>query len=454
MSHEIRTPMNAILGYTQLMQRLPELNGKLKNYTTIIARSGDHLLALINAILEMSKIEAGGVTLQTEDINLRALMKDIESMLKMRALEKGLTLAFDIRPRIPTVMHTDATKLRQVLVNIIGNAIKFTDQGGISIRSTVQSNDAQTVVVGIEIADTGSGIAEHEKSKVFDPFEQTESGHRKGGTGLGMVISREYARMMGGDLTFDSTLGKGTTFHFTFTAQRRQDMVSETAAVTAKSILDLAPGSAQPKILIVDDVDSNREILRLMMEGVGFTEIKEVEDGKKVQAMVKLWQPDIVLMDRRMPGMDGLQATRAIRELPEAQNTQVIMVTASAFEEDRQLAMASGADGFVSKPFRETEMLYELQRVFPAIVYRCEDKESVGIPAVTYNDNWRNDMADIDAGLANELIDLIECGNVVRFEQVIVERLSGSAPLLCRHLKTLAEQFDYKNILSVLKIAV
>ncbi|MGZ3159988.1 MAG: response regulator, partial [Burkholderiaceae bacterium] len=382
----------------------------------------------------------------------RALMKDIESMLKMRAAEKGLTLTFDISPNMPAVMHTDATKLRQILVNIVGNAIKFTDQGGICIRSAVQSDGAQTIVVGIEIADTGSGIADHEKSKVFDPFEQTESGHRKGGTGLGMAISRQYARMMGGDLTFDRTLGKGTTVHFTFAAQRRQDAVSETPTIPAESILDLAPGSAQPKILIVDDVESNRDILRLMLEDVGFTEIREVADGKEVQARVKLWQPDIVLMDRRMPGMDGLQATRAIRDLPEAQNTRVIMVTASAFEEDRQLAMESGVDGFVSKPFREAEMLQELQRVFPSIVYHSENKENAGILATAHNGDWKNDMTTMDATLADELIDLIECGNVVRFEQLIVERLSDSAPLLCRHLQMLAEQFDYKNIVNVLQV--
>jgi signal transduction histidine kinase/CheY-like chemotaxis protein len=451
MSHEIRTPMNAILGYTQLMQRLPELTGKLKNYTTIIARSGDHLLALINDILEMSKIEAGSITLQAEDVNLRGLMRDIESMLKMRATEKGLALAFDINPRVPMAMHTDATKLRQVLVNIIGNAIKFTDQGSIDIRAIVQSSDAQTVVVGIEISDTGSGIAEHEKSKVFDPFEQTESGHRKGGTGLGMAISREYARMMGGDLTFDSTPGKGTTVHFTFIAQQRQDNVNDTPTVAAKSIRDLAPDSAQPKILIVDDVESNREILRLLLKDVGFTEIQEVSDGKKVQAVVKLWQPDIVLMDRRMPGMDGLQATRVIRELPEAQNTRVIMVTASAFEEDRRLALASGADGFISKPFHASEILHELHRVFPAIVYRYEDISNTALPLSTGNHDWQADMAGMGAGLASELIDLIECGDIVRFEQVIAERLSDTAPLLCKHLQTLAAQFDYKNISAILQ---
>ncbi|MGZ3253064.1 MAG: response regulator, partial [Burkholderiaceae bacterium] len=161
-----------------------------------------------------------------------------------------------------------------------------------------------------------------------------------------------------------------------------------------------------------------------------------------------------VLMDRRMPGMDGLQATRLIRALPEAHHTRVIMVTASAFEEDRQLAMESGVDGFVSKPFREAEMLQELQRVFPSIVYHSENKENAGILATAHNGDWKNDMTTMDATLADELIDLIECGNVVRFEQLIVERLSDSAPLLCRHLQTLAEQFDYKNIVSVLQVAV
>ncbi|MGZ3254487.1 MAG: response regulator, partial [Burkholderiaceae bacterium] len=406
-------------------------------------------LALINDILEMSKIEAGSVTLQTEDIHLRALMKDIESMLKMRAAEKGLALTFDISSNIPAVMHTDATKLRQILVNIIGNAIKFTDQGRIDIRAAVQRNEAETIVVGIEIADTGAGIAEHEKSKVFDPFEQTESGHRKGGTGLGMAISRQYARMMGGDLTFDSTLGKGTIVHFTFTAQGRQNTVSEASTVAAESILDLAPGSALPKILIVDDVKSNCDILRLMLEDVGFTEIREVADGKEVQAMVKLWQPDIVLMDRRMPGMDGLQATRLIRALPEAHHTRVIMVTASAFEEDRQLAMESGVDGFVSKPFREAEMLQELQKVFSGIVYRYDDGKEPASAATS--EDWQAEAATLDPALIDALIELIECGDVVRFERLVAERLQQPVPDLCAHLQMLAQQFDYSSILVILK---
>jgi PAS domain S-box-containing protein len=452
MSHEIRTPMNAILGYTQLMQRLPELSGKLKNYTAVIARSSDHLLALINDILEMSKIEAGSISLQQEDLNLRSLMKDIESMLKMRASEKGLALEFDVSPRIPAIMHADATKLRQVLVNIIGNAIKFTDHGGIGIRAGVNSSDGQNVCVRIEIADTGPGIAEHEQAQVFDAFEQAESGRLKGGTGLGMAISRQYARMMGGDLTFDSTLGRGTTLHFTFVAQRRQGAALETPKLPARRIMKLAPASAQPRILIVDDVESNREILRLLLAEVGLAEIREVADGRVALELVEQWRPDVILMDRRMPGIDGLQLTRMIKGLPQASEIRIVMVTASAFAEDRQLAFDSGADGFVSKPFREQEILTEIKRVCPQVVYEYESVQSKTQTLIPDAD-CRHDVTGLEQTLVADLIGMIECGDVLRFENSIAQHLKASNPDLHDYLFQLAQKFDYDRIVAILRQA-
>ena len=455
MSHEIRTPMNAILGYAQLMQRLPDLTGNVKQYTGVIAQSGDHLLALINDVLEMSKIEAGGVTLQEEDFSLTALLRDVDSMLGMRAAEKGLLLAVDVDPRLPTQLYADATKLRQVVVNIIGNAIKFTDNGSIRVRVALQSVDAKHLTIAIDIADTGPGIAKEEQSKVFESFEQTATGIRKGGTGLGMAISRQYARLMQGDLHFDSVLGQGTTVHFTFVAQPSQGVAHPLRSKADQYVTRLAPHSAQPKILIVDDVESNRDVLRLMLESVGFHTLRELDDGTGVHAMVQEWHPDIILMDRRMPGMDGLEATRAVRALPDAKRIRILMVTASAFKEDAKTSVDSGIDGFISKPFLYEEVFSELKRVFPTLAYLYGSDSSGSMPALFSNgDDWKDEREQMDAQLAAELMELVERGDILRFEKMVAEQLGTHFPALHQHLQGLANRFDYSSIRTVLQPSI
>ncbi|CAN5485947.1 hypothetical protein BH11PSE11_BH11PSE11_29790 [soil metagenome] len=458
MSHEIRTPMNAIFGYIQLMQRMPEVQGKLRNYAAIIARSSDHLLALINDILEMSKIEAGGIALQESELNFRALVKDVESMLKMRAADKGLTLDFELDPRLPDQMRTDGTRLRQILVNIIGNAIKFSEVGGIEVHAGLDEENADTLRIQFDIRDSGPGIAEHEQSKVFGAFEQTESGHRKGGTGLGMAISRGYARMMGGDLTLDSEVGAGTEVHFSFVARRCRHLPEGLPLLPARRIIGLAPGSAQLKILIVDDVDSNRDILRQMLADIGLTETREAPGGDAMQQIITQWPPDLILMDRRMPGADGLQLTRLVKSLPHLDQTRVIMVSASAFEEDRKLAFTCGVDGFVCKPFRQDEILEEIRRVCPQVVYAREETDA------TESDELRSNKMDdsggcavlaaaLDRQLVSELVAMIECGDVLGFERSIAANLAASNPALHDYLLASAQRFDYARILATLSSA-
>ncbi|MBI1892227.1 MAG: response regulator [Burkholderiales bacterium] len=448
MSHEIRTPMNAILGYTQLMERMPELTGKLKDYAAVIARSGDHLMALINDVLEMSKIEAGGVTLSRDNFNIRAMLKDIDSMFKMRAFEKGLKLDFGIDDSVPENLCADATKVRQVLVNILGNAIKFTDDGGIKVAVSARKEEGPKIFVGIIVTDTGPGIPEHEQAKVFEAFEQTESGNRKGGTGLGMAISRQYARMMDGDVSLQSSTGKGTAVRFSFIGLPGEGTSIENEQIETGRVAALAQDSVQPKILIVDDIESNRDILRLMLSGIGISAIREEAGGKDLAAVVDEWRPDIVLMDRRMPGIDGLAATRMIRALPKGNEVRIIMVSAGAFEEERRLAFAAGIDGFVGKPFREQEIFAEIQRVFPAIVYRYENETT---SARNGNGDLSVDLGGLDGALAAELMGLIENGDVLRFEKCLDERLREQQPYVYERLHELVQRFDYARILALLK---
>jgi signal transduction histidine kinase/CheY-like chemotaxis protein len=448
MSHEIRTPMNAILGYSQLMLRIPELPAKVCKYAQIIDRSGEHLIALIDGILEMSKIEAGRVELHNEDCYFFELIVDVESMLRARAAEKGLIFEVEIDRQVPNAMHTDATKLRQILVNIIGNAIKFTDQGSIKVHAFAQRTITDMTTIEIMVADTGPGISAVELPKVFGVFEQTASGYQKGGTGLGMPISRQYARMMGGDLTVESTLGKGTTVRFSFNTVLLIEDAQENGKAKFGRIDGIRQGSPVPAFLIVDDVDSNRDIMRLFLENVGLKSIREAINGDTALAQVRETMPDIILMDRRMPGMDGIQVTRAIRELPNGNSVRIVMVTASAFDMERQDALANGVDGFISKPFRQNEILLEIQRVFPSLVYRYEEPIEAG-PLADVSD-FEVEVKQLDSALVEQLIDLIERGDIVRFEQLISSKLLPAKPALHDYLEYLAGKFYYERILAVL----
>ncbi|CAN5485999.1 hypothetical protein BH11PSE11_BH11PSE11_29800 [soil metagenome] len=453
MSHEIRTPMNAILGYTQLMQRLPDLSPMMSSHISVLDRSGAHLMALIDSVLEMSKIEAGRTVLQEGDFNFNAVLRDVESMLGGRAAEKGLSMKLEVDPRIPDVIHADRTKVQQVLVNIIGNAVKFTDRGGIEVQVALLQAHPWGVVVGIDVIDTGPGIAAPDLPKVFEMFEQTASGREKGGTGLGMPISRRYARMMGGDLTLESTPGSGTTVHFSFAAGLAEMDGKQARPAKTGGIVHITPDSPVPKILIVDDIASNRKLLRLMLEGVGLNSIRETADSALVCGLVSEWRPDLVLLDRRMPGMDGLQVTQAIRALPEGHAVRIIVVSASALDMERHDAVAHGADGFMSKPFRLHGILEEIRRLCPRLSFVYDEVEPDAGKSPEKLDHHA-DVAKIDSEVRAELIELIECGNVLHFERRIAEHVADSFPLLYARLHELSARFDYVNILEILKLEV
>jgi CheY-like chemotaxis protein len=371
-------------------------------------------------------------------------------MLRGRAAEKGLALEIDIEAGFPASIHADSTKVRQILINVIGNAIKFTDHGSVMVHARLQEANADHAIACIEVTDTGTGIGQHDRERIFEAFEQTVAGRGKGGTGLGLTISREYAQMMGGGLSIDSAPGRGSVVRFTFQAVPAMQEAGATGPARNRTIAGIAPGSAKPKILVVDDSGLNREILRLILNGVGLTTIREAANGSEALRILRDWQPDVVLMDRRMPGMDGLQATLAIRELPQGREIRIIIVTASAFEEDRQAAITFGADGFVSKPFREEEILVEIRRVFPTLEFRYEEQKPPTVVASSPGD-YRSEAGKLDAGVRAELLNLIECGDVKRFEQVITSRLRDKNPALYARLHTLLEKFDYAQILMILE---
>ncbi len=357
MSHELRTPMNAVLGFSQLMLRYSELSPEQRETLNIINNSGKHLLELINDVLDMAKIEAGRVVIENSNFDLGGLIRDIIDMMHERAEAKGLSLLMDQSSRFPRFINADEAKFRQILVNLIGNAIKYTQTGSVVLHLTADDlPDAQQFILHCEINDTGIGISELDLPFIFDTFVQVGRESDQQGSGLGLRIAKQYAELMGGQISVTSELNKGSTFTLTLpVAKVDQSEITHTLALHGKQVLKLAAGQQAYRVLIVEDQLENRLLLKKMMESVGF-QVFEAVNGQQGVEQFKLHQPHFIWMDRRMPIMDGIIATQKIRALPNGDKVKIIAVTAMVFTEQQQEFINVGVDGIVSKPYRDTEI--------------------------------------------------------------------------------------------------
>jgi PAS domain S-box-containing protein len=447
MSHEIRTPMNAILGYSQLMQKLPEMSETGINYSRIISQSGEHLLSLINDILEMAKIEAGYVKTVQEAFSFTALMDEVETVFSFRAKEKGISLAFHKAENLPEILVSDQKKIRQVLINILGNSLKFTRQGRIDVNVGFKGLEGDKVKVKIDISDTGAGISKDEIGKVFSPFEQTKSGIDKGGTGLGMSISRQYALMLDGDLTIESEENLWTTVHFTFKAKVLEKQSCPTLDAQA---LKIHPGikksHSDARILVADDLDMNRQLLSKILERAGFA-VKTAEDGFSAIEAFKSWRPDIILMDRRMPEMDGLEAASKIRTLPDGNAVRIILVTASDREDGEKEYLEAGIDGFIGKPFTRDEIIKEVERLLPSLP---DEPSGEPFPPAARQGGFDGEASSLPENLVEELKALIEIGDATQFISVVEKKVRPTNQELGDYLLKLVERYDYSKIMSLL----
>ncbi|NET54801.1 MAG: response regulator [Symploca sp. SIO2E6] len=373
MSHELRTPLNAILGFSQLMTRSDSIEIQQQEYPKIIRRSGEHLLALLNDILEMSKIEAGRSVFNLSNFDLYDLLYSLEEMFLLKAQSKNLQLIVERTPGVPQYVQTDQSKLRQVVINLLGNALKFTQEGHVMLRVVYLEEKLL-----FEVEDTGSGIATTEMDTLFEPFVQTETGRTsQEGTGLGLPISRKFVQMMGGDISVSSTLGEGTTFKFDVPITLAKAADVQTQAST-KQVICLAPSQPRYRILVVDDLWENRQIVTSLLTTVGF-EVNEAENGQEAVALWKSWQPHLIWMDMRMPVMDGYEATKQIKATTQGQATVIIALTASAFEEERAHILAVGCDDFVRKPFQEA-VLFNKMAEHLGVLYLYEEPTKTTSP--------------------------------------------------------------------------
>ena len=362
MSHELRTPLNAILGFTQIITTSHQTTRGIslqeeQEYLDIISRSGEHLLSLINNVLEMSKIEAGQMQLQITSFDLYRFLDTLEEMFQLKVEAKQLTLHFKRSPELHQYIRTDEGKLRQVLINLLDNAIKFTQEGGVTLRvrgdeEREMTKDQLSTDLIFEVEDTGMGIAPEEIDQLFQAFSQTNTGiESQEGTGLGLSISQKFVQLMGGNIIIKSRLNEGSIFRFEIPVTLTSTIEIPANSLRGK-VIGLAPDQTIPRILVVEDQQTNRSLLVKLLASVGF-QVQEATNGQEAVAMCNNWKPDLIWMDMRMPVMDGYEASRQIKGNLKNQKVKIIALTASAFEENRSAILAAGCDDFVSKPFQE-----------------------------------------------------------------------------------------------------
>ncbi len=363
MSHELRTPLNAILGFAQLMLYDQDLNEQNQSDLQTICNSGNHLLTMINDILEMSKLEAGGVLLREQECDLNGIVDTAKDMLFLKAQEKKLDFEMIIHPHTPRLIYADAGKLRQILINLVGNAIKFTATGHVYVNVFIQNN----LHLYFEVEDTGAGICDSEMVTLFQPFVQTDSGRRsQEGTGLGLSISYNYVQLMGGQMSVTSKVGEGSTFSF-YIPLKPLDLLNPEPIRSPNRIVGLQSKSTNFRILIAEDTRLNRQLLTRILTPLGF-EVREVNNGQEAIAVWQSWSPHLIWMDARMPILDGNEATSAIRaietehNIPESERVKIIALTASLVNSPEEDLSIYGFDGFVTKPFTEDLIFEEMAK--------------------------------------------------------------------------------------------
>jgi signal transduction histidine kinase/CheY-like chemotaxis protein len=362
MSHELRTPLNAVLGFSQLMKTAPDVSAEQRENLEIISRSGEHLLNLINNVLDISKIESGRVELEASPLDLYQLMREMNSLMALRAHEKGLAFTLEQSPDLPRHIAVDGGKLRQVLINLIGNAVKYTTSGAVTLRAmAVEKEATDPVGLRFEVEDTGPGIREPDRRRIFTPFVQLgDRASTEAGTGLGLAICKQYVELMGGKIGLASQPGKGTIFHFQIPAAL---LPCEAAPAPPRRgrVIGLAQEQPRHRLLIVEDHPDSRLLLRKLLEPLG-VELREAANGQEAVALFERWRPHLIWMDIRMPIMDGLEATRRIKATDAGGQTRIVAVTAHALEEERREILATGCDDFIRKPYRDADIYDALTR--------------------------------------------------------------------------------------------
>ncbi|MCL1466971.1 AAA family ATPase [Argonema galeatum] len=472
MSHELRTPLNAILGFSQLMSRATNLVKEQQDNLGIIRRSGEHLLTLINQVLDLSKIEAGRMTLHENNFDLYLLLNDVENMFSLKAKEKGLQLKCDRAADVPQHICTDEVKLRQVLINLIGNSIKFTSQGSVSLTVKLGRKNSQSIT--FQVIDTGVGIAADELQNLFKPFVQTTAGQQvQEGTGLGLTISRQFIRLMGGEITVIShgiafTPGTaslsqqeetttGTIFQFDIQANQVAESEIEQRS-DRRPVKALAPNQPEYRMLIVDDSNVNRQLLHKLLNPLGF-KLQEANNGREALSLWEHWQPHLIWMDMRMSVMDGDEATRQIRSREQNRaeknslfpipHTVIIALSASAFTDEKTAVLAAGCDDFIRKPFREEE-IFDIIHKHLGVSFIYEESTSVPDTALMEPLTLKpSHLAALPKDVLGSLRQALVEGDLGAIA-ISIEQISQQEEVLGYALLTMIDQYEFEQLLTLI----
>lgn len=472
MSHELRTPLNAILGFAQLICRSSSVPTEHKEQLEMINRSGEHLLALINHVLDMSKIEAGRATVEEHPFDLGNLIDEVEQSFRSRAVNKGLEFYIDVASTVPRYVIADEIKLRQILINLLGNAVKYTVRGIIELKAYLKTElDTEHTIADdtegqspisrlcFDVKDSGPGIGEDELEDVFEAFVQTTKGQQQQeGTGLGLTLSKQFAELMGGQLTIESTVGKGSVFNFEIPIQiTTSDQVQPRKKLP--KVVGLELNQPRYRILVVDDVESSRRLVADTLTGVSSTnksepgfDVQTACNGREALEVWQTWHPHLIWMDIRMPVMDGYETTRLIKATAQGRTTAVIALSASAFEEQRSAVLGAGCDDFMRKPFQLYDFFDMMNKhIGVRYVYEKEglhDETSVETPVQMTI--IAESLSNIDDAILKDLHNAAKETNPLK-TQTVINLIAEQDQILASELSKLASSFRFDVLCNILE---
>lgn len=469
MSHELRTPLNGILGYAQVLERSPSISTSDLEGIAVIYQCGSHLLTLINDILDLSKIEARKLELETTSVNLKDLLQGIIDLCRIRAAQKGIDFQVELNDDLPTDIQTDPKCLRQVLINLLGNAIKFTDSGSVTFRverignrelvsgaSLHSSSPVLCSLFRFEIQDTGVGIAPDQVEKIFLPFEQVgEVGRKTDGTGLGLAISQRIVTLMGSHIQVKSQLGEGSLFTVELEFERSNNWDAPKQPFAPRRIVGIQ--NTSPRLLIVDDDRTHRSMLTALLQTIGL-QMLEASDGHQGLALATAHSPALILLDLNMPDMDGFDLMRQLQMQQQTRSLPIIVISASAFEADHQRSLQAGAIGFLPKPLKVDDLLNMMQTVLQlAWVYddqpRFTQTTLSSTAALTNHPTSSAAMVLPDQTITDQLYHLAKMGDVQAIEDILNELAEQDRQFIpfATELKKLTTQFQTGKIRELLK---
>jgi len=449
MSHEIRTPLNAILGYAQILRHEETVRGAPPTRAlAVILRSGEQLLELIDSLISLSRVHADGLVLVQDPFDLHGTLAMLRDMFAPLAASRNLELSLEVAGSVPRLVNGDEAKIRQVILNLVSNALRFTQVGQVFIKAALlpASGDSATgYTLTVSVRDTGCGIDREEQALIFEEFKQAAAGrHQMSGAGLGLALSRHYARLMGGDLSVESTPGAGSLFTFRFKVQAAMGEPRVQLTDTHR-IARLVGDTPPPRLLVVDDDEANRDMLMTLLELAGF-DVRVANDGEDACSTARAWKPDAVLLDKRMPGQPCVETIRRLKDLPGETPPSVLLVTADVMQEPAEEMALYKADGFIAKPIQPDVLFSELQRLLKLTYTSRVEREPVAVidPSVESSlVRWL--PGDVRARMCNA----IDQGDIAELRRHIDGCTSGF-PLLARQLRYLADRFAYDRLLELL----